>query len=83
MIKRSPRISPFLYRCHAPWPMPPSFRAYPMFWVGLMRDDALQHMQQLAPRNARAQLLGTRWATEASSELLIPKVAEADLGICT
>eukprot|EP00931_Biecheleriopsis_adriatica_P035102 TRINITY_DN20226_c0_g1_i1.p1 TRINITY_DN20226_c0_g1~~TRINITY_DN20226_c0_g1_i1.p1 ORF type:complete len:2907 (-),score=625.03 TRINITY_DN20226_c0_g1_i1:107-8827(-) len=42
------------------------------------RHDALRHMQQLAPKNPKARLIGTRWATEASSELLIPRVAEAD-----
>nr|QDO16365.1 serine/threonine-protein kinase ATR [Lingulodinium polyedra] len=41
------------------------------------RHDALQHMQQLALQHPKARLLGTRWATEASSELLIPRVAEA------
>jgi len=42
------------------------------------RHDALQHMQQLALSHPKARLLGTRWATEAASELLIPKVAEAE-----
>mmetsp|Transcript_49692 Transcript_49692/g.89243 ORF Transcript_49692/g.89243 Transcript_49692/m.89243 type:complete len:2221 (+) Transcript_49692:337-6999(+) len=42
------------------------------------RHDALRHMQQLAPKLPKARLLGTRWATEASSELLIPRVAEAE-----
>jgi hypothetical protein len=42
------------------------------------RHEALQHMQQLAPKYPRARLLGTRWATESSSELLIPRVAEAE-----
>eukprot|EP00421_Protoceratium_reticulatum_P022650 CAMPEP_0168396544 /NCGR_PEP_ID=MMETSP0228-20121227/20605_1 /TAXON_ID=133427 /ORGANISM="Protoceratium reticulatum, Strain CCCM 535 (=CCMP 1889)" /LENGTH=712 /DNA_ID=CAMNT_0008409993 /DNA_START=54 /DNA_END=2189 /DNA_ORIENTATION=+ len=42
------------------------------------RHDALQHMQQLAPQHPKARLLGTRWATEAASELLIPRVAEAE-----
>ncbi|CAE8687722.1 unnamed protein product [Polarella glacialis] len=42
------------------------------------RHDALQHLQQLAPKVPKARLLGTRWATEAASELLIPRVAEAD-----
>jgi len=42
------------------------------------RLEALRHMQELAACNPRARLLGTRWATEASSELLIPKVVEAE-----
>eukprot|EP00929_Paragymnodinium_shiwhaense_P055457 TRINITY_DN27782_c0_g2_i2.p1 TRINITY_DN27782_c0_g2~~TRINITY_DN27782_c0_g2_i2.p1 ORF type:complete len:1767 (+),score=455.48 TRINITY_DN27782_c0_g2_i2:361-5301(+) len=42
------------------------------------RHEALQQMQQLALRHPKARLLGTRWATEASSELLIPRVAEAE-----
>eukprot|EP00928_Gymnodinium_smaydae_P017238 TRINITY_DN16595_c0_g1_i1.p1 TRINITY_DN16595_c0_g1~~TRINITY_DN16595_c0_g1_i1.p1 ORF type:complete len:1979 (+),score=374.06 TRINITY_DN16595_c0_g1_i1:1109-7045(+) len=42
------------------------------------RNEALWHMQQLADKHPKARLLGTRWATEAASELLIPRIAEAD-----
>jgi len=42
------------------------------------RHDALKHMQELGKTVPKAALLFTRWATEAESELLIPRVAEAE-----
>ncbi|CAJ1461275.1 unnamed protein product [Effrenium voratum] len=47
-----------------------------ILYAGGARHDALHHMRQLAPRSARARLLGARWATEAS--LLLPRSAEAE-----
>lgn len=66
--------------CHAPPEL--QLRAQ-LEWGKLMysrgfRDDALQHMMQLGMQHPRARLLGARWATEAASELLVPKVAEAE-----
>lgn len=40
------------------------------------RHDALRHMQRLSSSCPRAQLLGARWAADAS--LLLPRVAEAE-----
>eukprot|EP00913_Durusdinium_trenchii_P029238 g27407.t1 len=40
------------------------------------RHEALRHMLVLSKTSPRAQLLGTRWATDAS--LLLPRVAEAE-----
>ncbi|CAK0828259.1 unnamed protein product [Prorocentrum cordatum] len=49
-----------------------------LLYAGGSHHDALRHMQQLAPRSPKARLLGARWATEPASELLIPRVAEAE-----
>ncbi|CAE7559885.1 unnamed protein product [Symbiodinium natans] len=40
------------------------------------RTDALRHARSWAQRDAKARLLGTRWASEAS--LLLPRVAEVE-----